>query len=125
MLHSPRWYQDKLWLLNSGTGEFGCVDLEKGVFEPIAFCPGYLRGCSFHGDFAIVGISKPRNNKTFSGLPLDQKLAAKNAEPRCGLLVIDLRSGDLVHSLRLEGIVEELYDIAVIPPNSSSHDYWF
>ncbi len=115
MPHSPRWYQDKLWLLNSGTGEFGCVDLEKSVFEPIAFCPGYLRGCAFNGDFAIVGISKPRNNKTFSGLALDRKLAAKNAEPRCGLLVIDLRSGDLVHSLRLEGIVEELYDVAVIP----------
>ncbi|MDZ7951412.1 DUF4915 domain-containing protein [Nostoc sp. DedQUE09] len=23
MLHSPRWHQEKLWLLNSGTGEFG------------------------------------------------------------------------------------------------------
>ena len=67
------------------------------------------------GDFAIVEISKPRNNKTFSGLPLDNKLAAKNAEPRCGLLVIDLRSGDIVHSLRLEGIIEELYDVAVMP----------
>jgi uncharacterized protein (TIGR03032 family) len=23
MPHSPRWYRDKLWLLNSGTGDFG------------------------------------------------------------------------------------------------------
>jgi hypothetical protein len=115
MPHSPRWYRDKLWLLNSGTGEFGYADLERGVFEPIVFCPGYQRGLAFHNDFAIVGISQPRHNKTFRGLPLDEQLLLKNAEPRCGLLVIDLRTGDIVHSLRLEGVVEELYDVAALP----------
>ena len=63
----------------------------------------------------MVGISKPRNNKTFSGLPLDEQLQAKDASPRCGLLAIDLRSGDIVHWLRIEGVVEELYDVAVLP----------
>lgn len=115
MPHSPRWYRNKLWLLNSGTGEFGCADIERGVFEPVAFCPGYMRGCAFSGDFAIVGLSKPRHNKTFSGLSLDENLRAKDAEPRCGLVVIDLRSGDIVHSLRIEGVVEELYDVQVLP----------
>ncbi len=95
MPHSPRWYKDKLWLLNSGTGEFGYADIERGVFEPVAFCPGYMRGCAFCGDFAIVGLSKPRHNKTFSGLSLDDNLRTKDAEPRCGLLVIDLRSGEI------------------------------
>ena len=115
MPHSPRWYKDKLWLLNSGRGEFGYLDLERGVFEAVAFCPGYLRGLSFWGDFAVVGISKPRHNKTFSGLVLDEQLQAKQAQARCGLLVIDLRSGDIVHSLRIEGVVEELYDVQVLP----------
>ncbi len=115
MPHSPRWYNDKLWLLNSGRGEFGYLDLERGVFEAVAFCPGYLRGLSFCGDFAVVGISKPRHNKTFSGLALDEQLQAKQAQARCGLLVIDLRSGDIVHSLRIEGVVEELYDVQVLP----------
>ncbi len=115
MPHSPRWYRDKLWLLNSGTGEFGYADLEQGKFEAVAFCPGYQRGLAFHGDFAVVGISQPRHNKTFSGLPLDEQLRSKNATPRCGLLVIDLRTGDVVHSLRLEGVVEELYDVQVLP----------
>lgn len=115
MPHSPRWYQDKLWLLNSGTGEFGYGDLDAGKFEPVTFCPGYLRGCAFYGDFAIVGLSQPRHNKTFSGLPLQENLQAKEAQPICGLLVIDLRSGDIVHSLRFSGAVEELYDVAVLP----------
>ena len=115
MTHSPRWYGDKLWVCNSGTGEFGYVDLMAGKFEPVVFCPGYLRGCSFHGDFAILGISKPRGNKTFSGLALDERLNQKQVEARCGLLVVDLRSGDIVHNLRVEGVIEELYDVVVIP----------
>jgi uncharacterized protein (TIGR03032 family) len=115
MPHSPRWHQDKLWLLNSGTGEFGYGDLESGRFEPVAFCPGYLRGFAIHGNFAIVGISQPRNNKTFSGLVLDEKLQDKNVTPRCGLLVIDLRSGDIVHSLHIEGVISELYDVVTLP----------
>jgi uncharacterized protein (TIGR03032 family) len=115
MPHSPRLYQDKLWLLNSGKGEFGYVDMKTGTFEPIAFCPGYLRGLAFIGDFAVVGLSESRHNKTFDDLPLKEKLAEKNTEPRCALQVIDLRSGDIVHSLRISGIVEELYDVVVMP----------
>jgi uncharacterized protein (TIGR03032 family) len=115
MPHAPRWYRDKLWLLNSGTGEFGYIDLERGKFEPVTFCPGYLRGLAFSGDFAIVGLSKPRHNKTFSGLALDERLHSKDVEPRCGVLVIDLRTGDTVHSLSIEGVVEELYDVQILP----------
>ncbi len=115
MPHSPRWHQDKLWVLNSGTGELGWVDLMAQKFNPVTFCPGYLRGCAFWGDFAIVGLSKPRENKTFSGLALDEMLKEKDAEARCGLMVIDLRTGDIVHWLRIEGIVTELYDVVILP----------
>ena len=115
MPHSPRWYQDKLWLLQSGTGEFGYLDMASGQFEPVAFCPGYLRGLAFVGNFAVVGLSEPRHNKSFQGLPLDAALAAKGTTSRCGLGVVDLRSGDLVHTLRIEGVIAELYDVVVIP----------
>jgi len=115
MPHSPRWHDGRLWLLNSGTGEFGYVDAAAGRFEPVCFCPGYLRGLSFHGAYALVGLSKPRHNKTFAGLALDGRLQGRDVEPRCGVQVIDLRSGDLVHWLRLDGLVEELYDVVALP----------
>ena len=115
MPHSPRLHQGKLWLLNSGTGEFGWVDVQAGRFEPVAFCPGYLRGLAFAGNFAVVGLSEPRGNRTFSGLALDGELTKRGASARCGLLVIDLRSGDTVHWVRLQGVVQELYDVALIP----------
>jgi len=116
MPHSPRYYQGKLWLLNAGTGYFGYIDPSNGTFEPITFCPGFLRGLAFWGDYAIVGISKARGkDSSFKGLPLEQNLAQKDTEPRCGFLVIDLRTGSIKHWIRLEGEVEELYDIQVLP----------
>ena len=115
MPHSPRWYQDKLWLHNSGTGEFGYADLSTGKFEVVTFCPGYLRGLTFVGDFAIMGLSKPRDNRTFTGLALDDALKDKKTEARCGLYIVDLRTGDAVHWLKLDGVVEELYDVVALP----------
>ena len=115
MPHAPRWYRDQLWVLNSGTGEFGQVNLASGRFEPIAFCPGYLRGLTFHGDYAIATLSKPRH-LTFQGLALNDRLTQKGAEPQCGLQIIDLRSGSISEWLRLDGtLVTELYDSVVLP----------
>ena len=115
MPHSPRWYRGQLWLHNSGTGEFGWIDLKSKTFNPLCFCPGYLRGLSFMGNFAVMGLSKPRDNKTFSGLALDQQLAERKMEPRCGLYVVDLDTGDIIHSVTMEGVVSELYDVVAIP----------
>jgi len=115
MPHSPRMYRGKLWLHNSGTGYFGYADLAKGKFEPLAFCPGYLRGLCFLGDFAVVGLSKPRRERTFSGLALDDNLARVKTEARCGLYIVDLRTGDIAHWMRIEGVVQELYDVVAIP----------
>ncbi len=114
MPHSPRIHNGRLWVCNSGTGHLGTVDPEAGVFNPVTFCPGYLRGLSFIGDYAVAGLSLPRH-KTFSGLALDDNLARSDAEPRCGLVVIDTRTGDLVHWLRISGIVQELYDVVTLP----------
>lgn len=114
MPHSPRWYRDRLWLLNAGTGEFGHVELDSGRFVPIAFCPGFLRGLSFVGDYAVVGISQQRENRTFSDLVLDANLAERGVKARCAIQIIDLRSGDVAHELRIEGAIAELFDTAVL-----------
>lgn len=116
MPHSPRFYRGRLWLCNSGSGEFGYFDVERGRFEPIAFCPGYMRGLAFHDGFALVGLSLPRYNKVFSGLGLDDALRRKDAEPFCGLMVIELASGNIAHWLQFDGgLVTELYDLQVLP----------
>jgi uncharacterized protein (TIGR03032 family) len=115
MPHSPRWHDGSLFVLNSGTGEFGKIDLSAKRFEPIAFCPGYLRGLTFIGKFAVVGLSEPREDKTFAGLPLNERLASERVEPRCAIYVIDTTTGDIIHWLRIEGVVRELYDVVALP----------
>jgi uncharacterized protein (TIGR03032 family) len=115
MPHSPRLHRGRLWVLDSGTGRLGSIDPAQGRFEPLAFCPGYLRGLAFAGDYAVVGLSRPRHEQTFAGLELERNLRAKGTEARCGLSVIDLRSGAEAHWLRLEGEVSELYDVVVLP----------
>ena len=114
MPHSPRSYRERLWVLNSGRGEFGYIDLATGKFEAVTFCGGYLRGLTFWRDYAIVGLSKARE-QTFSGLVRDDRLALKGAEAFCGLQVIDLKTGEILHWLKIEGIITELYDVAVLP----------
>ena len=115
MPHSPRWYRERLWLLESGSGWLGHLDPASGRFERVTFCPGYARGLAFHGNWAVVGISKPRGDAMFRGLALDRELEARGAVPRCGLLVVDLDSGEIRHWLRFEGIVGELYDVVLLP----------
>jgi hypothetical protein len=63
----------KLWVLNSGTGHLGTVDLANGDFTPRAFCQGFLRGLAFHNHHAVVGLSLSRDG-SFSGLALDDEM---------------------------------------------------
>jgi uncharacterized protein (TIGR03032 family) len=118
MPHSPRVYRDKLWVLNSGTGELGWIEraekAKDAKFHSVAFCPGFVRGLSFHDKYAFVGLSKPRYER-FEGLALDKKLADADSEPWCGVQVIDLDTGACVHWFRIDGPVAELYDLCVAP----------
>jgi len=114
MPHSPRLYGGKLWLLDSGRGAFGSVDPATGAFDMVAFCPGYARGLAFIGRYAVIGLSRPRHNQTFEGLELQELLAAKDAVARCGLLIVDIDTGQSVEWLRFEHTVQELYDVATM-----------
>jgi uncharacterized protein (TIGR03032 family) len=115
MPHSPRLHEGKLWLLNAGTGDLGYVDWDKERLEPVAFCPGFARGLVLYKNYAIVGLSKPRQVQAFAGLSLDERLAAKDADAFCGLAIVDLTTGNIAHWVEVAGIISELYDVAVLP----------
>ncbi|MGZ8363157.1 MAG: TIGR03032 family protein [Caulobacteraceae bacterium] len=114
MPHSPRVRDGVVYALDSGRGWLIRVDPKTGRREDIAFCPGFLRGLSLHGNFAVVTMSLPRDG-SFAGLVLDQAIKDKDGEPWCGVLVIDLNRGDIVEFIRLDGEINELFDVSVIP----------
>jgi uncharacterized protein (TIGR03032 family) len=116
MPDSPRWYRDRLWLANAGSGEFGWIDLATGRFEALARCPGILRGLCFVGEHAILGVSMPQPDDLYSGLALDDYLHESGTAPRCGLLILNLRTGALDHWLFFAGKnTRQIYDVIALP----------
>lgn len=125
MPHSPRWYNDRLWVLNSATGYMGYVDLQKSpeeAFVPCVFIPGYARGMSFISDgkekYALVASSLDRHEKIFQDIPLGKNLKDAGLEAKCGVHVINIQSMDLVHDLIFnqsgETPVTEIYDVIAL-----------
>lgn len=111
MPHSPRWHQDRLWVLESGKGTLATVDPATGSVETVASLPGFTRGLTFAGDLAFVGLSEVREATTFGGLPLTARLEDR----QCGIWVVDTRTGETVAFLRFEDLVEEIFDVTLLP----------
>jgi uncharacterized protein (TIGR03032 family) len=122
MPHSPRWYAERLWLLESGNGSFGTVDLATGRYEAIAQLPGFPRGLTFLGPFALIGLSQVRESAVFSGIPLVERLE----ERTCGVWVVNIETGQTVAFVRFEDAVQEIFAVELLPgvrfPDLVNHD---
>jgi uncharacterized protein (TIGR03032 family) len=110
MPHSPRWHDGRLWVLQSGLGTLGTVDLATGTVETVARVPGFARGLTFAGQYAIIGLSKVREH-VFDGLPLTRE---RGNELKCGVWVVDTETGTTVAHLAFEGMVQEIFEIALL-----------
>ncbi|MCU1347184.1 MAG: repeat-containing protein [Acidobacteria bacterium] len=111
MPHSPRRYGERFFILESGKGTFASADLASGRVETIAELPGFTRGLAFAGPYAFIGLSQVRESNVFGGIPLVERVADR----RCGVWVVDLRTGQTAGFLRFEGNVQEIFDIQVAP----------
>jgi uncharacterized protein (TIGR03032 family) len=114
MPHSPRVHEGALWALDSGRGRIVRIDERSGALTDIAFCPGFLRGLAFHNGHAIVTVSKAREDN-FRELPLQDELERRGTAAACGILIVDLARGEIVESIRYEGKIAEMFDVAVLP----------
>jgi len=110
MPHSPRWHRDQLWLLESGDGSFGRVDLDTGRYDAIVQLPGFTRGLSFIGSLAFIGLSQVRESATFSGIPLVER----SQERVCGVWVVNIDVGAIVAFVRFEDAVQEIFAVEAL-----------
>lgn len=116
MPHSPRFHDCKLWILNSGAGELGIIDITKRkghLYEKVAFLTGFLKGLAFVEHFAVVGLSRPRHG-SFEGLPLRDQLENKQLPPWSGIAIVDTRSGQMIEWFRLTGRIWEVSDLVIL-----------
>lgn len=110
MPHSPRVYDGRLFVLDSGRGQIDVVDPATGRFQPISQQPGYTRGLAFAGPYAFVGLSKIRETSTFGGVPI----AERREGLKCAVAVIDLRTCRRVAHFEFLSGVEEVFDVQVL-----------
>jgi uncharacterized protein (TIGR03032 family) len=110
MPHSPRWFDGRLWVLESGNGTLSVADLDAGTVETVSELPGFTRGLLFAGGLAFVGLSQVRETATFGGLPLMKRLD----ERLCGVWAVNPQSGKIVGFLRFEELVQEVFDVALL-----------
>jgi uncharacterized protein (TIGR03032 family) len=110
MPHSPRWYDGRLWVLESGTGGIGTVDVPARRVERLAELPGFTRGLDFCGPYAFIGLSQVRETAIFSGIPITER-----SERVCGVWVVDIRTGQTVAYLKFEEAVQEVFAVQVLP----------
>ena len=82
--HSARFYKNKLWVDNSGYGQFGSI--ENGKFSSFAKLPGWTRGLCFKDHVAFVGVSKViQKYKVYAP-------GIKEKQQQCGVYAIDMNT---------------------------------
>lgn len=113
MPHSPRWHNGRLWLLESGTGSLGHIDLATGRYEPIVHLDGFTRGLEMVGNLAFVGLSQVRETAIFSGIQITERL--QESQRTCGVWVIDIQRGQVVAFLKFEEAVQEVFAVVLLP----------
>jgi uncharacterized protein (TIGR03032 family) len=111
MPHSPRWHDGRLWLLESGTGRLVVVEPATGQWQTVVELPGFTRGLALCGPYAFLGLSKIRATSAMDGVPL----AERRNELKCGVAVVDVRSGATVALLEFQTAVEEIFDVQLLP----------
>ena len=109
MPHSPRVYQNRLWVLNSGHGEIVTVNVNSGKPEKIIDLPGYTRGFALFDRYAFVGLSKIRETAIFGNLPIGDR----SEELKCGVAVVDLQTRQMVSLLEFQAGVDEIFDVQI------------
>jgi uncharacterized protein (TIGR03032 family) len=73
--------------------------------------PGFARGLALVWPYAFVGLSKIREASAMDGVPV----ADRREQLKCGVAVVDLRSGRVVALLEFQTAVEEVFDVQLLP----------
>lgn len=110
MPHSPRWYADRLWLLESGRGALLNIDPDTGTRTEVARVPGFARGLAFVGPIAFIGLSRLREAGAFT----DIEITEANADRQSGIWAVHIDSGKTVGLLKFTGGVDEIFDVQAL-----------
>lgn len=110
MPHSPRIYDQKVYVLLSATGELAEVDIKTKSYKVLKQLDGFVRGLDRVGDYIFIGLSKLRQtSQAFADLPIAKRSIF------CGVVAMHLPTASIAGYIKYENSVEEIYDVKVLP----------
>ena len=109
MPHTPRIFNNELYVLLSAIGELVKVNTNDGSYETIIKIDGFVRGMSLHNDYLFIGLSKLRKNSSTFG-----KLAFAEKAREAGIVILHLPTKSIVGKLTYLTSLDEIYDIHIL-----------
>ncbi len=109
--HSAKLHKGRLWVNNSGAGEFGYI--EKGNFKPLLNLQSWTRGLCFHEDIAFIGVSRIIQKYKVYAPGITHEI------PRCGIVAFDTKSEKVVGSITFP-FGNQIFAVEWLPSDVSS-----
>ena len=109
MPHTPRLYNDELYVLLSARGELVRIDRQTGAIETVVHIGGFVRGMALIDDYLFVARSKLReNSSTFAHLQLPTETN------RASVVAVHLPTGSLAGEVTWLNSLDEIYDVHIL-----------
>lgn len=109
MPHSPRIFNNELYVLLSATGELAKIDVNEGKYEVVVKLDGFVRGMSHHKDYLFIGLSKLRENSSTFG-----KLDFAKKANEAGIVIIHLPTATITGKITYQTSLDEIYDVHIL-----------
>ena len=109
MPHSPRIFNNQLYVLLSATGELIRVNPDNCSYEVVVKIDGFVRGMDLHKDYLFIGLSKLRkNSSTFAALDF-----AESAN-EAAIMIIHLPTAAVAGKITYQSSLDEIYDVHIL-----------
>jgi len=110
MPHTPRLFDNELYVLLSATGELIKIDINTGKYDVVVKLEGFVRGMSLYKDYLFIGLSKLRkNSSTFGKLDFAEKAS------QSGIMIVHLPTGSIAGKITYLASLDEIYDVHILP----------
>ena len=109
MPHSPRWFNEHVYIALSGEGKIIRYNPITNKREEVIQLKGFLRGMAFLENYLFVAHSKVRKESSSFG-----QLNLEGAKLNAGIYIVDIVNNSLIGHIEYLNSVEEIYDLQII-----------
>ena len=111
MPHSPKVYDNKVYVCESGLGKVWEYHPKTREKHEVISLQGFTRGLFFYGGLMFVGTSLPRVSENKNPAPI----AKMYDQTYAGIWIVNLQTKESIGHIIFDGDVGQIYDISIIP----------